>query len=119
VGCNPCRYHGGTIEDLRASLGLALWHVPNVSPNPKSSSIKSSEARVPRTTTLPIVKLLLSPSQTAIACGVSAERVRDGINSGTLTVRKLGMKHRIAVFGDGGIQKWFESWPEVEKRKSS
>jgi hypothetical protein len=70
--------------------------------------------RIPRGTEVPIVKLLLSPTQTAIACGVRLERVQDAVASGALVTRRLGMKHRISV---PNIMAWYATWPEVEKRK--
>jgi hypothetical protein len=74
---------------------------------------------MPRRTTPTSIEaiLALSPAATARALGVRTERVKEAIRDRKLIVRKLGMKHRIAVFGKGGIQEWFESWPEVTPRE--
>jgi hypothetical protein len=73
---------------------------------------------MPRTPTRPVeIMLALSPQDTARSLGIRAEKVRDAIRDRKLIVRKLGMKRRIAVFGDGGIQQWFQSWPEVTQKE--
>jgi hypothetical protein len=71
---------------------------------------------MPRASTRPEIMLALSQSATARALGIRPERVRDAIDAGELIVRQLGAKRRIAVFGEGGIQKWFESWPRHNER---
>lgn len=72
---------------------------------------------MPRVTKNPIVYLALSPAAVATAIGVRPEVVKDAIAEGKLIVRRIGVKRRIAVFGDGGVQQWFESWPQVFKPK--
>jgi hypothetical protein len=71
---------------------------------------------MPRNTTRPEIMLALSQSATARALGIRPERVRDALDAGQLVARQLGAKIRIPVFGERGIQAWFDSWP-VAKRK--
>ena len=71
---------------------------------------------MPRNTTMPEAILALSPSAAARALGIRPERVTEAIDQGQLTVRQLGVRKRIAVFGPGGIQEWFESWPVAKRR---
>ena len=66
---------------------------------------------------IPEIFLALSPRQTASALGVDYRRVNEAIAAGLLIVRSIGLKRRIAVFGEGGIQAWFDSWPVAEQRK--
>jgi hypothetical protein len=70
-----------------------------------------------RQTKNPIVILALSPAATATALDITPERVREAIASGALIVRCIGPKRRIAVFGEGGIHAWFESWPVALSRQ--
>jgi Helix-turn-helix domain len=61
--------------------------------------------------------LWLSPAMVAAACGLSTAVVRQAINDGKLTVRKIGMKRRISV---ANIAEWYETLEKIEpKRKSS
>jgi hypothetical protein len=71
---------------------------------------------MPRNTTAPVIHLALSPSATARALGIRDERVSEAIDAGHLIVRQLGTKRRIAVFGPGGIQEWFLSWPRAARK---
>jgi hypothetical protein len=71
---------------------------------------------MPRNSTRPEAILALSPSATARALGIRSERVADALDQGLLVARQSGVRKRIAVFGKGGIQEWFESWP-VTRRK--
>jgi hypothetical protein len=72
---------------------------------------------MPRTTKNPQVFLALSPAAVATALGIRPDEVADAINDGKLIVRRMGIKRRVAVFGTGGVQQWFESWPKVVKPK--
>jgi hypothetical protein len=71
---------------------------------------------MPRRTT-PTVLLALNPAEAARAFGLLVRRVYAAIDSGELIVRQLGTQRRIAVFGDGGLQQWFESWPQAATKK--
>jgi hypothetical protein len=73
---------------------------------------------MPRVTQRPVVFLALSPAAVGTALGIRADEVRDAINSGALIVRQLGVKRRVAIFGTGGVQEWFESWPQVKPKRS-
>jgi hypothetical protein len=64
----------------------------------------------------PEITLALSLSATARALGIRLERVQQAILEGKLIVRTCGRKQRIAVFGEGGIQEWFQSWPRKVPR---
>jgi hypothetical protein len=73
---------------------------------------------MPRHQKNPLVFLALSPAATATALGVNYGRViAPAIASGALIVRQCGAKRRIAVFGDGGIQQYFESLPQKKMSK--
>jgi hypothetical protein len=63
----------------------------------------------------PEIMLALSQSATARALGIRPERVRDALDAGELVARRLGGKIRIPVFGERGIQAWFDRWP-IAKR---
>jgi hypothetical protein len=73
---------------------------------------------MPRNTTMPEAILALSPSATARALGIHPRHMTDAIDQGLLIVRQIGTARRIAVFGKGGVQEWFSSWP-IAKRKVS
>ena len=62
------------------------------------------------------ILLAMSPSMAARCLGIHPRHVTDATDQGLLIVRQIGTTRRIAVFGKGGIQEWFESWP-VAKRK--
>jgi hypothetical protein len=72
---------------------------------------------MPRATKNPQIFLALSPAAVATALGIRADEVAAAINSGKLIVRQMGIKRRIAVFGEGGVQEWFESWPRIKSKK--
>jgi hypothetical protein len=67
----------------------------------------------------PVLILALSPDAAANSLGIRPEKVAQAIDSGALIVRTCGVKRRIAVFGTGGIQEWFESWPQAKRKRSS
>jgi helix-turn-helix protein len=68
---------------------------------------------MPRNTTTPEAILALSPSATARALGVRAERVQEAIDAGHLVVRQIGVKRRIAV---SDIMTWFSTWPIAQRK---
>ncbi len=65
---------------------------------------------------IPEIYLALSPRQAASALGISYPRVAAAIAEGSLVVRAMGPKRRIAVFGEAGIQEWFLSWPQAKRK---
>jgi plasmid maintenance system antidote protein VapI len=76
---------------------------------------------MPRRVTTEIM-LALSPTEAARALGIRAERINEAVRDRKLIVRRIGIRHKIAVFGAGGLQEWFSSLPIVEpkpKRKVS
>jgi hypothetical protein len=67
----------------------------------------------------PKIILALSPNQIAESLSISRRVVAKAASDGTLVVRCSGTKRRVAIFGEGGIQNWVESWPVATKRKRS
>jgi hypothetical protein len=65
----------------------------------------------------PKILLALAPNQIAEGLQISRRHVAKAIADGSLTVRCIGTKRRVAVFGEGGIQNWVESWPVATTRK--
>lgn len=73
---------------------------------------------MPRNLTPPEALLALSPSATARALGIRPERVQEAIDAGHLVSRQIGVRRRIMVFGEFGIQHWVENhWPLAQRRK--
>lgn len=60
-----------------------------------------------------VVHLALTQSQAARAFGVRPERIRDAVDAGLLVCRQLpgSSYQKIPVFGDHGLQAWFDNWP--------
>jgi hypothetical protein len=73
---------------------------------------------VPRATTRPEIILALTASSAARALGIRAERIQAALDQGLLVARQCGARKLIPVFGEGGIQEWFESWPVAKRRVS-
>jgi hypothetical protein len=71
---------------------------------------------MPRATKNPIVFLALSPAAVATSLCIQPREVYAAIAEGKLIVRQRGVKRRIGVFGPGGVQEWFESWPQAKTR---
>lgn len=72
---------------------------------------------MPRVTKNPQVYLALSPAAVATALDIRADEVASAIAEGKLIVRQIGIKRRIAVFGEGGVQEWFESWKQIKPKR--
>lgn len=67
------------------------------------------------------IMLALSPTEAARALGIRVERINQAVRDRKLIVRRIGVRHKIAVGGPGGLQEWFSSLPIVKsklKRKS-
>ena len=61
---------------------------------------------------VPVVKLALSISASAIALGVKPSHIHDALESGELVCRLLpGGQKRIPVFGQFGLSEWFDRFP--------
>jgi hypothetical protein len=65
-----------------------------------------------------VVLLALTQSQAARAFGVRPERIRAACDAGELVCRQLpGSSYkRIPVFGEHGLQQWFDSWPLANRK---
>lgn len=70
---------------------------------------------MPRNSTKPVIMLALSISASARALGIRSEDIQTALENGSLVCRSFGARRRIAVFGEGGLQAWFESWPRYTK----
>jgi hypothetical protein len=70
---------------------------------------------MPRAQTRPEIILALSPTATARALGIRAERVEAAVLAGQLTVRMIGGKRRISV---RDIEAWFQTFPVATRKVS-
>ena len=71
---------------------------------------------MPRNTTRPEIMLALSRTATARALGIKIERVNEALDQGLLVERRCGAKVRIPIFGERGVQAWFDSWPIATRK---
>ena len=71
---------------------------------------------MPRNTTPPAIVLALSISASGRALGVRSEAIQQQLENGNLVCRSFGPRRRIPVFGPGGLQEWFNSWPRYTKK---
>ncbi|WP_079599713.1 hypothetical protein [Bradyrhizobium erythrophlei] len=60
--------------------------------------------------------MALSISASARALGIRSEHIQAALENGDLVCRSLGPRRRIAVFGEGGLQEWFLTWPRYTKK---
>ena len=67
---------------------------------------------MPRNSSKPEIVLCLSVSGAARAMGLRAEHIREAILMGHLDCRSHDpSRRRVPVFGPGGLQEWFATWP--------
>jgi hypothetical protein len=59
----------------------------------------------------PEIYLALSIGSACASLAVPRSAVMAAIDAGLLEVRQLGNRKRISVFGQRGLQAWFETWP--------
>jgi hypothetical protein len=65
---------------------------------------------------VPVLKLALSISASALALGVKPDHISDALESGELVCRVLpGGRKRIPVFGQFGLSEWFDRFPRYVK----
>ncbi len=75
---------------------------------------------MPRNSSRIEVTLALSPSAASRALNIRPERVAEAIEAGKLIVRNVpgSLQRRIPVFGERGLQQWFDRWAIAQPRKA-
>ena len=73
---------------------------------------------MPRNTTPPKIVLALTASGASRAMSLPTRIINEAIDDGALVLRRVGCRRLIPVFGEGGLQEWFQTFPRVQRRIS-